>query len=156
MVNDTTVVTTCCTVSERHGVLHNSDKNLPTSWGSDFVATFDTRKVKLFLGHRGISWRIPRLLLQIPVSYPILVQYVMIHHDKKLWVSREKDTLIFHHCDTFFLKKIFLFSFPKDNKMRTWLGTVTGEQKGQTRGSVSAWETGVCTWGGQGRSQMFF
>ncbi len=42
---------------------------------------------RLFLGHRGISGDIPRVVLQIPVSYPILVQYAMIHHDKTspLW-----------------------------------------------------------------------
>ncbi len=34
-------------------------------------------RVWLFLGHRGISWDIPRAVLQIPVSYPILVQYVI-------------------------------------------------------------------------------
>ncbi len=33
---------------------------------------------------------------------------------------------------TLFFFVLFLFSFPKDNKIRSWLGTTTTGQKGQT------------------------
>ncbi len=47
-----------------------------------YVSRISLHGREVFLGHRGISWDIPWAVLQIPVSYPILVQYVMcIHHD---------------------------------------------------------------------------
>ncbi len=72
----------------------------------------------LFLGHRGISWDIPRVVSQIPVSYPILVQYVIIHH--VMFPSLEAYVRASLNClhvrvtrpENFFSVKHFLFYKP--------------------------------------------
>jgi hypothetical protein len=44
---------------------------------------------------------------------------------------------------TVFFPYIFLFSFRKDNEMKSWMGTTTSGQEGQTRGPVSVCEVDI-------------